>query len=74
MKKLWLWLFDLMRYAEQSMARKFYEMSGDKLLNYVTGSTLFQSNVSVNVFKVQIYILKQIKISTIFFILQEMKV
>ena len=29
--------------------------------NYVTGSTLFQSNVSVNVFKVEIYILKQTK-------------
>ena len=61
MKKLCLWLFALMRYAEQSQARKFYEMSGDKSLKYVTGSTLFQSNISVNVFKVQIYILKKIK-------------
>ena len=42
--------------------------------NCVTGNTLFQSIASVNVFKVEIYILKQIKkISTGFvFILPEM--
>ena len=58
MKKSCLCLFDLMRYAEQSEARSFYEMSGEKQFNFVTGSTLFQSNVSINVFKVNIYILK----------------
>ena len=41
----------------------------------MTGSTSFQPNVLVNVFKMEIYILKQIKkISTAFvFMLQEMK-
>ena len=69
-----LWLNDLRRYAERSKARKFYDMSGEKQINCVTGNTLFQSNVSVNVFKVEIYIYKQIKkISTRFvFMLPEM--
>ena len=43
-------------YAEQSKARKFYVTGGEKQINCVTGNTLFQSNVSVNVFKVEIYI------------------
>ena len=30
MKKVMLWLNDLRRYAEQSEARKFYDMSGEK--------------------------------------------
>ena len=51
-----LWLNDLRRYAERSEARKFYDMGGEKQINCVTGNTLFQSNVSVNVFKVEIYI------------------
>ena len=29
MKKLYLWLYDF-RYAKQSKARKFYDMSGEK--------------------------------------------
>ena len=51
-----LWLNDLRRYAEQSMARKLYDMGGEKLTNFVTGNTLFQSNISVNIFKVKICI------------------
>ena len=39
----------------------------------MTGNILFQSKVSANVFKVEISILKQAKISTAFvFMLQEM--
>ena len=30
MKKLCLWKFDLRKYAKQSEARKFYDMSGEK--------------------------------------------
>ena len=30
LKKLYLWLLDLMRHAKQSEARKFYDMSGEK--------------------------------------------
>ena len=51
-----LLLNDLRRYAKQSEARKFYNMGNEKEINCVTGSTLFQSNVSVSVFKVEIYI------------------
>ena len=51
-----LWLNNLRRYAEWSEARKFYDMGGEKYINCVTGNTLFQSNVSVNDFKVEIYI------------------
>ena len=47
------------RYAEQSEARKVYDMGGEKQINCVAGSTLFQPYVSVNVFKVEIYILKK---------------
>ena len=41
----------------------------------MTGNTLFQSKISVNIFKVKIYILKQVKkfIIAFAFILQEMK-
>ena len=42
--------------------------------NCVTVNTLFQSKITVNVFKVEIYVLKQVKITTAFvFIIQEMK-
>ena len=51
-----LWLNDLRRYGDWSEARKFYDMGGEKWINCVTGNTLFESNVSVNVFKVEIYI------------------
>ena len=51
-----LWLNDLRRYAEQSKTGKFYDMGSEKYINCVTGNTLFQSKVSVNVFKVEIYI------------------
>ena len=51
-----LWLNDLRRYAEWSEARKFYDMGGKKYINCVTGNTLFQFNVSVNDFRVEIYI------------------
>ena len=30
MKKLYLWLYNFRRYAEQSKARKFYDMGGEK--------------------------------------------
>ena len=30
MKKLSLWLYNFGRYAEQSEARKFYDMDGEK--------------------------------------------
>ena len=46
----------LRRYAERTEARKFYDMDGEKWINCVNGNTLFQSNVSVNDFKVEIYI------------------
>ena len=55
-EKVMLWLNNLRRYAEWSEARKFYDMGGEKYINCVTGNTLFQSNVSVNDFKVEIYI------------------
>ena len=65
MKKLCLWLFDLRRYAKKSETRKFYDMSAEKEINCVTGSTLFQSNVSVNAFKMEVYILKPEKKSAL---------
>ena len=37
-------------------AIKFYDKGGEKSINCVTGKTLFQSNTSVNVLKVEIYI------------------
>ena len=42
-----LCLNDLRRYAKPSEARKFYDMGDEKKINCVTGSTLFQSDVSV---------------------------
>ena len=42
-----LYLNDL-RYAERSEAKKFYDMSGEKQINCVTGNTLFQSNTSMS--------------------------
>ena len=65
MKKLCVWLFDLRRYAKQSETRKFYDISAEKYTHFMTGGTLFQSNISVCVFKVEIYILKQIKKSAL---------
>ena len=41
-------------YGEQSNARRFYDISAKKYINCVTGNTLFQSKVSVNVFKEEI--------------------
>ena len=41
MKKLCIWLFGLIRNVEQSEVRKFYDMSAEKQINSVTGSTLF---------------------------------
>ena len=55
-EKIMLWLNDLRRYAKWSETRKFHDMSGEKFINCVIGNTLFQSNVSVNLFKVQLYI------------------
>ena len=60
MKKLCLWLYDL-KYAKQNEGRKLYDISGVKSIHFLTASTLFQSNVSVSVFKVKIYILEKIK-------------
>ena len=41
-------LLNDLRYAEQSEAKKFYDMSGEKYINCVTGNTLFQSNTSMS--------------------------
>ena len=65
MKKLCLSLFNLSRYSELGEARKFYDIRTEKQINCVTGNTLFQSRISVNVFKVKIYILKQVKKSSL---------
>ena len=45
-------------HAQQSERKTFFGISPK---NYVTGNTLFQSKVSVNVLQVEIYILKHVK-------------
>ena len=54
MKKLCLWLFDSRRYAKQIEAGKCYDINTEKYINCVTGDTMFQYKVSVNLFKVEI--------------------
>ena len=46
-------------YTEQSEARTFFDESAEKKLNCVTGNTLFQSKMPVNISKLEIRILKQ---------------
>ena len=51
-----------------------YNIRDEEQITCVTGNTLFQSKMSVNVFKLEIYILKWVKnIIAFLFILQEMK-
>ena len=61
MKKLCLWLFNLSRYAKWREARQFYDTRAEKQINCVTGNTFFQSKMSLNAFKLEIYILKWVK-------------
>ena len=56
--KLCFRLFTLSRYTKWKEARKFYEIRAEEQINCVIGSILFQSKMSVDVFKLEIYILK----------------
>ena len=55
MKKLYLWKL-VCWYAEENEARIFYAITAEKQINCVTGNTLFWSKISVNFFKVEIYV------------------
>ena len=49
-------LIEWLEVCRAKRGKKFYDMGGEKYINCVTDNTLFQSNTSVNVFKVDIYI------------------
>ena len=65
MKKLLLSLFNLSRYTKWREARKLYDIRAKEQINCVTGNTLFQSIMSVNVFELEIYIVKWVKKSSL---------
>ena len=44
---------------QSDKARIFYDISFEKQINCMTGNTLFQFKISVNVVKVEIYILNR---------------